>query len=320
MKYSFFLISFLILFNIINSFKEAKDFLFEFIKTITNNTNSIILSDQCMGKSFDYHFLFLKKNYKENNFEKVSINLENLAIDIFINCPNFELIQIFNNTEFEGFADLSAKYKSKIYIKAVNFAANLYMQYKNNTLNGASLGKMCGEFLNLFKNNYIGLNEIEVENKNISQNNSVLDSIDEYFDIIGGIFIGMKEKDDGSESKCYNDILKGKAKIMKNIENSLKNVDKDKAIGEIFKNIIFNLIGVEGLFLDCNLLSFASNIISVITSSNEMSKLLSKIADNSSKYLLFIGKILENIKDNNKKEIGRYIGKIISSIFGFYVL
>lgn len=319
MKFTIFLISFLILINIINCFKEAKDFLYEFIKTTTNDINSINLSEQCMGKSFDYHFLLLKKNYKENNFEKLSINLENLAIDIFINCPNFELKKIFNNTEFEGFGELPAKYKSKIYIKSVNFGTTLYMQYKNNTLTGTSLGKVCGQFINLFKNNYTYLNELEIENKNISQNNSVLDSINEYFDIIGGIFIGMKENDDGSESKCYNDILKGKTKIMNNIENSLKKVDGNKEIGDIFKNIIFNLITVEGLFVDCNLLSFASNIISVITSSSEMSKLLAKITNNSSQYILFIGKIAENIKDNNRKEAGKYIGKIISEIFSFHV-
>ena len=317
MKFIFIFIS-LTLFNIINSFKEAKDFLTEFIKTTSDDKIHFDIPEQCLGRFFNYHFLLLKKNFKENNFEKLSINVENMAIDIFINCPNMELIKILNETDFEDISSIPTKFKTKIYMKLLNLGTTLYNNYNNNTLTGAFLGKKFGELINLFRANYTNLNELESETS-LMKNDSFSDIMNKYFDIIGSIFIGMKEKDDGSESKCYKDIIKGKAKIMKNIEDGFKKADKSKGIGSIITNIIFNLITVEGLVVDCNLLKLGSRIISKVTSLKEMKNLLSKIMETPDIYIEYLGIIFDNFKDNNINEGGKYIGKIISKIFDFHV-
>ena len=129
----------------------------------------------------------------------------------------------------------------------------------------------------------------------------------------------MKEKDDGSESKCYNDILKGKNKIMNHIKEGFKNMDKDKGIGQMISTILFNLITVEGLVVDCNLLSFGSNILSKLTSIKDLTELFNSMNLNSSLYISYITKMADSFRNNNMKDVGKYIGKILSSIFDFHV-
>ena len=315
MKFTFLFISFLILINAINSLKEAKDFLIEFIKVISKNKVTIELPEQCLGHFFDYHFLLLKKNYKENNFEYLSKNIENMIIDTFINCPNYELLNLFNETELDNFGSLPDIYNPSLFFKIFNLGSTVYSQYNNNSLSGASLGQISGKFINLFKNT--SLNQLDSSN-NLTENASLLSKFEEYFDIIGGFFIGMKEKDDGNESKCYNDIIQGKDEIIKNIQKSMEKVDKNKAFGSIMKEILFKLITVKGLFVDCNILGFGSSIISKFNM-KEMANLLEKVVTNSTLYLSYIGQIVENFKSNNMTEAGKYGGKIISDIFGFYV-
>lgn len=328
MKFIFLFIIFLILINIINSLKEAKDFLIEFIKVVSKDKVTIELSEQCLGNFFDYQFLLLKKNFKENNFQNLSKNLENIIIDIILNCPNYELITLFNETELDNFGSLPDIYNPSFYFKLYNLGSTVYSQYNNNSLTGTSLGLISGKFINLFKNsslneldysnNNSSLNELDNSNNNFTENYSILNKFEDYFEIIGGIFIGMKEKDDGNESKCYNDIIQGKDEIIKNIQKSWEKVDKNKAFGSIIKEILFKLITVKGLFADCNILGLGSSIISKLNR-KEIGNLMGKIIGNSNLYLSYIGQILDNFKNNNMREAGKYGGKIISDIFDFHV-
>ena len=314
MKFTFLFISFFILINIINCFKEAKDFLIEFIKVVSKNKVTIELSEKCLGNFFEYHYLLLKKNYRENNFKCLSKNIENMIIDVFINCPNYELINLFNETELDDFGSLPDIYNPSLYFKIFNLGSTAFSQYNNNSLTGTSLGHISGEFINLFKNKSLD----ELASNNNSTENTLLKHLEEYFEIIGGFFIGMKEKDDGNESICYNDIIQGKDEIIKNIQKSWEKVDKNKSFGSIMKEILFKLITVKGLFVDCNILGFGSSIISKFNM-KEMANLLEKVVTNSTLYLSYISQIIENFKNNNMLEAGKYGGKIISDIFGFYV-
>ena len=317
MKILLLLIFFVLLINNIYSLNQAKEFLTEFIKTASKGKVIENLSEDCLGKYFDYQYLLLKKNYKENNFEKISKSIENIVIDIFINCPNYELISIFNDTNL----DLEKVFSlpiTTIYKKVFFLSTKIYMSYFNATITGASLGRLFGEIINIFKENLSDVNVLEPE-KNSSDKDSILDNINQYFDIIGGIFNGMKEKEDGSESKCYNDILKGKNKIMNHIKEGFKNMDKDKEIGQMISTILFNLITVEGLVVDCNLLSFGSKIISKLTSTKDMTELFNSIIQNSKLYISYITKMADSFRNNNMKDVGKYIGKTLSSIFDFHV-
>ena len=317
MKILLLLIFFVLLINNIYSLNQAKEFLTEFIKTASKGKVIENLSEDCLGKYFDYQYLLLKKNYKENNFEKISKSIENIVIDIFINCPNYELISIFNDTNL----DLEKVFSlpiTTIYKKVFFLSTKIYMSYFNATITGASLGRLFGEIINIFKENLSDVNVLEPE-KNSSDKDSILDNINQYFDIIGGIFNGMKEKEDGSESKCYNDILKGKNKIMNHIKEGFKNMDKDKEIGQMISTILFNLITVEGLVVDCNLLSFGSNIISKVTSIKDMTELFNSVMKNNMLYLLYLEQIVDSFKKNDMKNLGKYIGKILSNLFDFHV-
>lgn len=95
MKIISLIFSFFLFLNTSICLQAAKDAFIEFIKT-TKNGKVLDLSEQCLGKLFDYHFLLLKKNYKNNNCKELSRNLENIGIDIFINCPKKELMSILN--------------------------------------------------------------------------------------------------------------------------------------------------------------------------------------------------------------------------------
>ena len=158
----------------------------------------------------------------------------------------------------------------------------IYSKYINDTLDGESLGRIFGDIINMFRDNITETNELQTEKK------SVVDDVNQYFDILEGIFIGMKEKDDGSESKCYKDVLKGKTKILSHIEDGIKKVDKEKTISEIISSTIFSLISVEGLVSDCNLLIFGARIISKIASIKDINNLFDS---NKANYKLYIGGI-----------------------------
>ena len=321
MKIISLIFSFFLFLNTSICLQAAKDAFIEFIKT-TKNGKVLDLSEQCLGKLFDYHFLLLKKNYKNNNCKELSRNLENIGIDIFINCPKKELMSILNETEFESFLNLPFKSKTKITLKIFSLGSTIYSEYINNNLTGVSIGQTFGKIFNLFNMNFSELNELEPESdKTLNEAGSILDNInvEDYFELIGGLFYGMKENDDGKESECYNDIIKGKNKIMDNIDKGLKKMDEGKGIGETITSILFNLITVEGLVVDCNLLSLGSSVISKFTSIKEMIELFQKTIKSSTLYLLYSGQIYDNFRKKNMKEVGKYIGKIISNIFDFHV-
>lgn len=319
MRNIFLLLILILLFNQSLFLQEARDFLIEFVKTTRKGKVLGKLSEQCLGKFFDYRFLLAKKNYKENDFRNLSKNVENIAIDTFLNCPVEELIAIF---EEEDFIDVfSQDFDFNFYLKALSIGKILLFDiYNSNNVTGTSLGKTFGKILNLFKVNFTEPKEIDSENKTLN-NSTFLDNIKEedYFEFISGLFNGMKEKEGGNESECYKDIVKGKDKIMKQINDGKKKLEEGKGIGETITSVLFNLVTVEGLVVDCNLLSLGSSIISKVTSMNEMTELFSKIMENSGIYIIYGGLIYDSFINKNLKDAGKYIGKIISKVFDFYV-
>lgn len=322
MKNIFLFFTIVLLLNTYNSLKAGKEALIEFIKTTKDGKVLDNLSEQCFGKFFDYHFLLLKKYYKEENFKQFSKSLENIFIDIFFNCPKSEIISVFNETNIEPFSQLPFRTKIQLALKIFSLGSIIYSEYTNNNLTGISLGQGLGKILNLFKLKLSETNELKSDSENpLDEIGSIFDAInaDDYFELIGGLFYGMKEKDDGKESKCYNDIIKGKDKIMEHIDNGFKKVDEGKGIGETITSILFNLITVEGLVVDCNLLSLGGSVISKLTSIKELTELFQKIMQSSTFYILYIDQIIDSFKSKNLKEVGKYIGKIISNIFDFNV-
>ena len=106
---------------------------------------------------------------------------------------------------------------------------------------------------------------------------------------------------------------------MNHIQEGFKNMDKEKGIGQMITTILFNLITVEGLVVDCNLLSFGSNIISKLTSVKDLTELINSMMQNSTLYILYISQLADSFRNNNMKDVGKYIGKILSNIFDFHV-
>ena len=313
------LIFLILLFYQANSYKEARDFLIELVKTTKNGKILKNLSEQCLGKFFDYRCLLLKKSYKQNDFVNAAKNLENVVIDTFLNCPTDDLLSIFDDN-FIDYYSSDSEFDKKIYSKLIGIGRILLSDvYTNKNINGASLGRTVGKIFNLLKANYTEQKELNSDDTSISPS-SLLDIKEEdYFEFIAGIFAGMKEKEDEKESECYKDILKGKSKIMKKINDGMKKLDEGKGFGETLTGIIFGLVTVEGLVVDCNLLNLGSNIFNKVTSFKGMTELLMNIMSDSGVYLLYGGLIYDNFLKKNLKECGKYIGKIISKVFDFHV-
>lgn len=314
-----FLIYFLLFINVSFSLKEAKDFLIEFLKSTSNNKIIDNLSEKCFGKIFDYHFLLLQKSYIENNYENTSKHLENMGLDIIINCPIYEIIKMFKETEYEIFSPIGYKFKSKIYTKLIILSRKLYLKFNNNTLSGVSLGGILGKIVNLFKFDYNALYELESEDvDDNTEIDLILDNINKkLIDFISGIFMGIKEKDDGKESKCFRDIINEKKKLLNIFENALKKMKTGKSFSEILKSISFQLVTVEGLTVDCNLLSLGNSILGKVSSIKELTKVFYKTIQNSRVYIVYFKQFIEKLKKNRIKEAGTYVGKIISNIFDF---
>ena len=321
MKISYILIILLFLINYSFSLKEAKNFLIEFLKATKNDNIIESISDQCFGLISDYHFLHLKKGYLENNFQIISKHLENLVLDALLNCPFIQLVSIFKESQYEIFSPLGVKYKSKIYSKLLSLSSMLYLQYNNSTINDAFLGSIFGNIFNLFKFDYDALYDIQTEDDEENVDIKLIsNSINKnLFDISSGIFMGMKEKNDGKESKCFRDIIKGKKKLWSIFEECLKKMQKGKKFLEALKSLSVKFIAIEGITVDCNLLSLGNSILNKVTSVKEMTLLFYKMINNSKMYIGDIIKIIDSIKDQKIKEAGKYIGKIISNIFDFNV-
>ena len=313
------LIALILLFYQANSFKEAKDFLIELVKTTKNGKILKNLSEQCLGKYFDYRYLLLKKSYKQNDFVNAAKNIENIVIDTFLNCPTDDLLSILDDN-FIDYYSSDSEFDKKIYSKLLNIGRILLSDiYNDKNINGASLGRTLGKIINLLKSNYTDQKELNLDDTSISPGSLLDIKEDDYFEFIAGIFAGMKEKDDEKESECYKDILKGKSKIMKKINDGMKKMDEGKGFGETLTGILFGLVTVEGLVVDCNLLNLGSNIFNKITSFKDMTELLMNIMSDSGVYLLYGGLIYDNFLKKNLKECGKYIGKIISKVFDFHV-
>ena len=321
MKNTFLLIVLLLFINYSFSLKEAKEFFIEFLKTTKNAKILKNLSKKCFGEIFDYHFLLLQKSFKENNFEKIYQNHENMILDTIVNCPINELISIFKNNEYGIFSPLALKFRTKIYSKLLTLASNLYIQINNNTLTAVSLGKTMGQYYNLMKFDYNALYELESEDE--EENDDIILLLDTFnnqlIELFKGIFIGMKDKNDGKDSKCYKDIIKGKKQLMNIIETGMQKMKEGKNLKEVITNLSFQLVAIEGLTVDCNLLNLGNSLLGKLTSYKEMYILLNKIMKNSKLYISFITQIIKNFEKKNVKEVGKYIGKIISNIFDFTV-
>ena len=318
MSIKFTLIALILLFCQANCFKEARDFLIELVKTINNGKTLKNLSEQCLGKYFDYRFLLLTKSYKEDDFANAAKNIENIVIDSLINCPLEDLLSVLDKNLLDNSTDSGLE--SKLYSKALSIGRILLSDiYNNKNITGVSLGRTIGRILNLFKANYTEPKELYSNDTSISPGSLLDIKEDDYFEFIAGIFAGMKEKDDEKESECYKDILKGKSKIMKQINDGMKKLDEGKGLGETMTGILFGLVTVEGLVVDCNLLNLGSNIFNKVTSFKDMTELFMNLMMNSDEYLSYGGEVYENFLKKNLKECGKSIGKIISKLFDFHV-
>ena len=129
----------------------------------------------------------------------------------------------------------------------------------------------------------------------------------------------MKKEDDLGESLCYKDVMQGKKEILEHVKKGMKGVEEGKGFGKAIKTILFNLMTVDGLVLDCNLLTLGGNVIGKFTSTKEMVLLYDKLITNADKFIIYIKNIFSSYKKNDLNEAGVNLGKIISSLFDFYV-
>ena len=191
---------------------------------------------------------------------------------------------------------------SKLYTKALSIGKILLSDvYNNKNITGVSLGKTVGRILNLFKANYTEPKELYSNDTSISPG-SLLDIKEEdYFEFIAGLFNGMKEKDDEKESECYKDILKGKSKIIKKINDGMNKLDEGKGFGETITGILFGLVTVEGLVVDCNLLNLGSNIFNKVTSVKDLTELFMNLMMNSDEFMSYGGQVYDNFLKKNLK-------------------
>ena len=258
------------------------------------------------------------------HIEKTSKYLENMGLDILVNCPFNELFEIFTETEYEIFSPLALKYKYKIYLKLLSLGSSLYLQYNNRTLTPKYIGGILGKIVNLCKFDYEALYELETdldEDDNSSKDiELIIDNINNHLtELFSGIFRGMKKVDDRKGSLCYKDILKNKNKLWTIVESAIKKMREGESLSQAIKSLGFKLVTIEGITVDCNLLNLGNSVLSKITSMKEFIKFFNKIFQNSQLYIEIIEQIITNFKNKKIKEAGIYLGKIISSIIGFNV-
>lgn len=313
MKNIFSLIILFLLFNIAFCSKEGKEFYKEFLRVTNYQNISSDLDDQCFGNLFDYYFLVLKISYQQNDFMTLISSFENIIIDSFIlNCPIKSIVYMFKDLDLNF---TSTKFKSSMYSKGFQLTKLIITEYTNPNISGTSLGRTLGKIFNLFRKDQIP----EIEEPKTSVPEKKLFNEEDYFSFFEGIFLGMKKEEDGQESLCYKDVLKGKDEIMKHIRKGMKGVEEGKAVGKMIRTILFNLMTVEGLVIDCNLLTLGGSVISKLSSMKEIMVLYDKIMKNAGDYITIFKNIFDSYRSKDLKNTGFHIGKFISKIFDFYV-
>ena len=313
MKNIFPLIILFFIFNNAFCSKDGQDFFREFLRITNIKDENMTFSDQCFGKLFDYYFLVLKISYYQNDIVTLLSSFENIILDsIILNCPLKALNPVLKDLNLNF---TSQEFKSTLYSKSFKLGQILFYEYANPNKTGASLGRTFGKIINLFRTNFV---EPEETTKGVPSRKPF--DIEDYFGFFEGLFLGMKKDDDDTkESLCYKDVLKGKDEIMKHVQKGMKGVEEGKGVGKMIKTILFNLMTVEGLVIDCNLLTLGGSVISKLSSAKELMVLYDKILKNLGDYIVIFKNIFESYKNNDLKNIGIHCGKLISSIFDFHV-
>lgn len=323
MKYYSHLVNFLIIFIFFNKsacLPNIREFLVEFLNAANSKEKSITqsLSKNCLGKLSEYYIESIIKSYRENNFDNLIKNVENLGIDIFLNCPSESVFDVFMDFDDSLITDFTSAIKSPKKIKSL--ITLLYSLYFDE-LSPSSLGKAFGDTINLFKKSDSQIEDSaeKMDKIDYSKLPFFSDLKKEYaFEFLLGMLNGLKKEDDGKDSDCYKDIIKGKDKIYKYIVDAYDSMDKGKDFSKAFGNIIFNLITVEGFVSDCNLLDFGS-LIAKVSSAEKLKELWKKSKNQSQFYLYNSKELVKNMQNGDYKEAGKYFGKIFGKIFDFSV-
>lgn len=309
MKKLFSLILLVFIFNNACS-NEGKDFYFEFLKAIHKENMINNLSEQCFGNFFDYYSKIFKISYIQGDIVTLVTSMENIFIDSFLlNCPSESIKEIFGDIDF----NVTQKEFTTMFVQRfLTFSKIVLNEISNKHRTGASLGKTAGEIFFLFSKNYTDAKKEEKSpQKPFDINN--------YFELIEGIFLGMKKDNDTEESLCYKDVMKGKDEIIKQVKKGMKGVEQGKGFWRAVKTIIFNLMVVEGLVVDCNLLTLGGTVIFKLSNDKERQILFDNFLKNIESYYNVIKHIFEGLINDNLKEIGIGIGKFISKLFEFNV-
>ena len=293
---------------------SGREFYQEFLRTTFKDEVKDDLSEQCFGNLFDYYLLVFKMSYHQNDFVTLITSFENIFYDsVFLNCRVKALKNILENINVNL---TSSQITSLLYSNAFKLGKIFFYDLFSKNITGASLGRVVGKIYNIFRKNYTETEEEETLDE-IEDKKPL--NIEDYFGLIEGLFLGMKKEEDGKESLCYKDVMKGKDEIMNHIKKGMKGVEEGKAVGKMIRTILFNLMTVEGLVLDCNLLTLGGSVIAKLTSMKELMVLGDKILKNLGDYIHIFQKIFNSFIAYDLKNLGIYIGKLISAIFDFYV-
>ena len=313
MKVVFSLILLILTFNNIFSEPSAhpgKEFYNEFLKVTKKVDTDKGISDQCFGRLFYYYLLVLKMSFYQNDFTTFYTSLENILYDsILLNCPIKSMTELFEDLHFNTSAPDVGK---QIYKKLFKIVMIFFEEFSAKEITPEILGRTTGKLFNLFRKNFV-----EEEDKKSQPTKPF--NFEDYYGLIEGLFSGMKKEDAGKESSCYKYIIKGKKDIQKFIEKGMKGIENGKPVGKMVKTVIFNLMTVEGMILDCNLMTLGGSVIAKLSSKKELELLGDKFAKEVVDYIELFKNAFFGYREGDLRKIGLNIGKFISSLLDFYV-
>ena len=313
MKVAFSLILLILTFNYVCNepgVHPGKDFYNEFLKVTKKIDADKNIPDQCFGRLFEYYLLVIKMSFYQNDFISFYTSLENILYDsILLNCPIKSMTELFEDLHFNTSApDVG----TQIYKKLFKIVIIFFDEFSAKEMTPEILGRITGKLFNLFRKNY----SEEDDKKNQPKKPF---KIEDYYGLIEGLFSGMKKEDAGKESRCYKYVIKGKKEIQRFIEKGMKGIENGKPVGKMVKTVIFNLMTVEGLILDCNLMTLGGSVIAKLSSKKELELLGDKFAKEVVDYVELFKKAFFGYRDGDLRAIGLNIGKFISSLLDFYV-
>ena len=139
--------------------------------------------------------------------------------------------------------------------------------------------------------------------------------VDDVYAAVVGIFKGLAETE---AATCAGVLTKNKAQILEIVNAAIAEIKAGTAVETAIQNAALKLMGIDGLFSECNVLSMPA-IITKFTTEEGLVEVFQALIDNIHEVFTYGQKIPDAIKNKDYPTVGEALGHILAIALDFHV-